>query len=393
MLKKLLVPAAILGLIVGLLGLSGLATASQQTATNAPGGHTTCAVDASGYCTVTHNLGYAPAGVVVTADRIGQLGTTDRFTATTFRVRWWWYEPLMFKPGTVISFSWIPAGGAGATVTPSPTVTPSVTPTTPTTTPASWSCTRTRADGNIGCPGNLSTPGYVDPSMPNSNGYTTYVNKDCWGNPECQYLLEANSPSDWQVTANEPAGNTGVRTYPSTQQLTNNWCPTDPGYKNCSVANTDTQVSQLTKLTSTYDETTPRNSGVIGQFAWDLWATGNTASPVNEIMVWVDNQGRGAGGADQVGTATIAGQDWTIYRYGGAGGTELIWSLGAPGEFKQQGSGTVDLLAILNSSIQKGFLSSDVKLSQVNAGWEICSTGGVDRTFKMNKYSVDLQPR
>lgn len=285
---------------------------------------------------------------------------------------------------------WLGVVGSKVGSTPSPTPTASPTPTpTPTATPASWTCVRSRADGNVGCPESGSTPGYISSKLPNSNGYTTYVNKDCWGNPECQYLLEANSPSDWQVTANEPAGNTGVRTYPSTQQLTNNWCPNDPGYKNCSVASTDTQVSQLTKLTSTYAEVTPADSGVIAQFAWDLWATGNTASGINEIMVWVDNKHRDSGGATQVGTATVAGQDWTIYQFGTS---ELIWSLGAPGTFEQQSSGTVDLLAILNASIQKGFLSPDVRIAQVNAGWEICSTGGLDRTFRMSDYAIDAVP-
>ena len=61
-------------------------------------------------------------------------------------------------------------------------------------------------------------------------------------------------------------------------------------------------------------------------------------------MVWVDKSNRGSGGAPQVGQATIDGQQWTLYQNGSG---ELIWSLGAPGTFAQQGSGTVDLLALL----------------------------------------------
>jgi len=389
--KKILIAAAILGLVAvpSVVAASQGATPAPQTSVSRL---ESCVLDAASSCTKAHGLGVKPDAVIIQETAPGQNSNVVSVTDTSYRVKFLWHDGTAFKAGTTIKYYVHFDLPAAPVVTPSPSPTPTTSSPSPTPTAETFSCTRTRAEGNVGCPGSGSTPGYVFPALPNSNGYTTYVDKDCWGNPECQYLLEANSPADWQVTANEPAGNTSVRTYPDSQQLTNNWCPIepDPGYKNCTVANTDTQVSQLTKLTSTYDETTPRDSGVIGQFAWDLWATGNTASGVNEIMVWVDNQGRGSGGADQVGTATIAGQDWTIYQFGNS---ELIWSLGAPGEFKQQGSGTVDLLAILNSSIQKGFLSSDVKLSQVNAGWEICSTGGVDRTFKMNGYSVDMAPR
>jgi hypothetical protein len=83
--------------------------------------------------------------------------------------------------------------------------------------------------------------------------------------------------------------------------------------------------------------------------------------------------------------ATIAGQDWTIYRYGT---TELIFSLGAPGTFAQQSSGTVDLLAVLNEAVAQGFISSTRKVAQVNAGWEICSTGGTAQTFRVTDYTL-----
>ena len=59
----------------------------------------------------------------------------------------------------------------------------------------------------------------------NSNGYNTYLANNCWGDPNCQQTLSANSFGDWRVTANEPAGNGSVRTAPEGQQQFNNWCP------------------------------------------------------------------------------------------------------------------------------------------------------------------------
>jgi hypothetical protein len=224
---------------------------------------------------------------------------------------------------------------------------------------------------------------YAYAGIVNSNGYNTYVGVDCWANPQCTSKLEANSPGDWQVTTRETTGNTGVRSYPDVQQLMNNWDPQTGTWNNCADRCADTPIGDLTSLSSTYTESFPHNSGTIAQFAWDIWTNNNTGP--GEIMVWVDNVNRESGGAQQRGTATIAGQDWTIYTYGDG---ELIWSLGAPGTFAQQSSGTVDLLAILRESIRQGFTSPGATIGQVNAGWEICSTGGVDETFRVSRYTL-----
>lgn len=399
--------AVLAALLLGIIAAPSMVSARQAadpTATSV-GKSVTCKVDAQSGCTILHGLGVKPDSVTVTAGGRGQIVSVpaDQVTATSYRVNFNWHTGATFKAGTSFTFQVHidlpdapppPTSATPSTTpttaspTPSPSTPPATTPPVTPTPPAAWSCVRTRADGNVGCPTGGSTSGYVYPRLPNSNGYTTYVEKDCWGNPQCQYKLEANNPGDWQVTANEPAGNTGVRTFPDAQQLTNNWCPNDPGFKNCTVASTDMKISQLSSLTSTYAETTPNDAGVIAQFAWDLWVSGNTASSVNEIMVWVDNHNRESGGAPQVGAATIGGQAWTIYR----NGTELIWSLGAPGTFAQQTSGTVDLLAILKATIDKGLLSAAAGVAQVNAGWEICSTGGTDKTFRVTDYSVTAVP-
>ena len=191
--------------------------------------------------------------------------------------------------------------------------------------------------------------------------------------------MSANDPGDWQVVSTEPAGNTGVKTYPDVQQLFNNW--TGGGW-NGSGSMTNTPLSGLGSLTSTYSETTPRG-GTIAQFAWDIWLT-NTNGP-NEIMVWVDNSQRGNGGATLKGTATIGGQAWTLYQYGGG---EIIWSLGAQGTYAQQGSGTVDLLALLRDLQNRGIVSAGATIGQIDVGWEICSTGGGPETFAVNGYTL-----
>jgi Glycosyl hydrolase family 12 len=215
----------------------------------------------------------------------------------------------------------------------------------------------------------------------NSNGFNTYVANNCWGDPNCKQTITAHDPGDWSVTATEPAGSTAVRTYPNTSQLFNNWCGT--GWEGCANA-THTPISSLSSLSSTYAQTMPHDSATIAQAAWDIWLTSNSGHP-NEIMVWVDNVNRRSGGATEKASTKIGGQDWTLYQFGAG---ELIWSLGAPGTFTRQGSGTVDLLALLHWLQNNGYASSDARIGQIQFGWEICSTGGVSKTFTVSSYNL-----
>lgn len=285
------------------------------------------------------------------------------------------------------SSSATPIAWAGQRVAPSPSPTspsptgtsPSPSPTTtsaspsPTGTATGFSCVTSSPSGVCGA--------YDYPGITNSNGYNTYVANNCWADPSCAQTLSANSPGDWQVASNEPAGNTSVRTYPDVQQLFSDW--TGGGW-NSGPNVTDTPVSGLAGLSSDYAETTPYGGGTDAQFAWDIWMSSDSGYP-GEVMVWVDNSGRGDGGATQVGTATIGGQDWTAYEYGSG---EFIWSLGAPGTFARQGAGTVDLLALMRWMQANGFMAPGAAIGQIDAGWEICSTGGTPETFAVSKYTL-----
>jgi hypothetical protein len=195
-----------------------------------------------------------------------------------------------------------------------------------------------------------------------------------------QQTLNANGPGDFQLTANiGPAGYTGVQVYPDIQQLTNNWCGT--GFGGCANP-TDTPLSALTSLTSSYAETMPHNTQTISQAAWDIWLDNTSFS---EVMVWVDNVNRGNGGATYKDTTTINGQQWTLYMYG----SEIIWSLGAPGTYANQTSGTVDLLALLNWLVAHGYEPSGIDIAQIDFGWEICSTGAQNETFGVSSYTLN----
>jgi hypothetical protein len=213
----------------------------------------------------------------------------------------------------------------------------------------------------------------------NSNGFNTYVGNNCWGDPSCQQTITAHHPGHWSLSAREPARNTAVKTYPDIQQLMNNYS-TDGTWSGSS----DTPISGLSVLSSTYAETMPHNKGTIAEAAWDIWLSNDAGFP-NEVMVWMDNVNRGNGGATQKASVSLDGHDWTLYQNGGG---ELIWSLGAPGTFAQQGSGTVNLLALLRWLQKNGHAAAGASIGEIDFGWEICSTGGVHETFTVSKYEL-----
>ena len=274
---------------------------------------------------------------------------------------------------------------------PSPSPTGTSPPLSPGPTSTVWACITSSPTGT--CP----RGGAYAAGSTNSNKYNTYVANNCWADPSCQQTLSANGVGDWQVTANEPAGNGSVKTAPEAQQQFNNWCAAvstwenlDPGGCGNSPVS-DTPISAMSQLTSTYAESTPHNSQTIAQWAWDNWLSNDSGYP-SEVMVWVDNNGRcnsGSFGTQVHAPVTIAGQEWTPHQYPNS--SEFIWSLDGPGgagTCAQQASGTVDLLALLKWMQANGYAAPGATLSLVDGVWEICSTGGQPETFRVTSYSV-----
>jgi len=141
---------------------------------------------------------------------------------------------------------------------------------------------------------------------------------------------------------------------------------------------TDTPISRLKQLTSTFAENMNADPRTDAEAAYDIWLS-STSGP-HEIMIWIDNANRGTGGAIQIGTGTFGGQKWTLLQYHGG---EVIWSLNA-----NEQSGTVDILAMLQHLQSRGLASSGAAISQIDFGFEICSTGGVPETFSVSNYSL-----
>jgi hypothetical protein len=203
-----------------------------------------------------------------------------------------------------------------------------------------------------------------------SNGYNTYVSNNGWGcgSPgSCgRQTLTARNPGDWSVASTQAAGNTAVLTYPDVMQLFTN------------VNNVDPRISSFRYIYSSFAESMPAVTGLDAEAGYDIWLSG-TSGP-DEIMIWVDNVGRGTGGARQIGKATIRNQVFKVLEYGDG---EIIFSLD-----HNERSGTVHILSTLNWLQRKGYVSAGAGIGQIDFGWEICSTGGHQGTFVMSRYTL-----
>jgi glycosyl hydrolase family 12 len=217
---------------------------------------------------------------------------------------------------------------------------------------------------------------FVYSKITNTNGYNTYVGNNMWGagGSGMTQTLTAADPGKWFVVAKARAGNTGVLSYPSTQQLFNNW---DGSGWNGSGPQSDTPIKELSQLTSTFAERMNATSGTDAEAAYDIWLSGTTGP--KEIMIWVDNAGRGTGGAKKIGAGTLGGHKWTLLRYGG----ELIWSRNANVQ-----SGAVNILSMLRDLQFRSLVSPDAAISQIDFGFEICSTGGRPETFSVSHFAL-----
>lgn len=201
---------------------------------------------------------------------------------------------------------------------------------------------------------------------------STYVNNDVW-NPiaGASQTLTATSPGDWSVTADMPAGNGAVVSYPST------------GGNYGQVTNTPSPLSGFSRIRSWFTETMNANPGTIAEAAYDIWL-GNPGSSdwAYEVMLQTDFSALRPRCSSFQATATFNGQQWGLCTFG----TELIWQLQG-----NEPSGVVHVLAMLRYLAANGYVPADVGLWAVGYGWEICSTGGQPETFSLSQFALHVR--
>jgi hypothetical protein len=221
-------------------------------------------------------------------------------------------------------------------------------------------CTTSAAMGDCGP---YDYPQITSPEEPT-------VGQDVW-NPIAgwQQTLYATDPGDWHVTANMPAGNTAVVSFPNTG------------------ADYDEKpLSSFGSVVSSFSETSPgagasnRNNYDTG---FDLWLNQWN----NEVMIQMDNYGsQSVGTCPFIATATFGGsngvpvQRWGLCQFG----SELIWQFTGGHE----PTGSVDILSMLTWLEDARYLPAASTVTAFSYGFEICSTGGQNETFRLNSFSI-----
>lgn len=200
----------------------------------------------------------------------------------------------------------------------------------------------------------------------NHQGYQ--FQNDMWNCPQAacgKQTIWANAPSDWGVVSTMAAGNTAVLTYPDIGKLYN-----------------DKPVSSFKLVRDGFTESMPRNmKGLRAEAANDVWLNHWNI----EMMIWVDTVGRSLAGGTRIGSATISGQHFSVWKFGGS---EFIFKLN-----HNETSGQTDILASINWLIKHGRVPARATLTQAEFGWEIASTGGRPANFKISKFWLNAQAR
>jgi hypothetical protein len=194
------------------------------------------------------------------------------------------------------------------------------------------------------------------------NGY--YVDTDTWNAakyPVTQTVYVCNYNS-WYVVANmnNNSGDGAVKTYPDVQKIF-----------------TNTPISSINSLTSSYADVPPPPQDF--EFAYDIWINNMST----ELMIWTDAFGSQASAVNSYpsfGTVTLGGISYNVHK----SGSFVIYQM-----TNYNTSGTVDIKAVFNDMISRGFIPSSSTLGQLEYGVELVSTGGVNETFQFTNFSVN----
>lgn len=191
---------------------------------------------------------------------------------------------------------------------------------------------------------------------------------DMWNCPQpaCGgQTIWANSANDWGVVSDMRAGNTSVLTYPNIGNLFRN-----------------PRLSSFTMIRNRFSEAIPHHAkGVSAEAADDVWLDNYKI----EVMIWVDNVGRSLSGSHRLGSATLLGQHFSVWRYGGS---EFIFDLN-----HNEASGQTDILGAAEWLIHHHWAPSEATLTQAEFGWEIASTGGHRVDFQVRDYALQTRRR
>jgi hypothetical protein len=193
------------------------------------------------------------------------------------------------------------------------------------------------------------------------------ISNDVWGEHPAPETLWADSDGTWGVTTAQ-AGD-GIKSYPHGD------------FGNLSIP-----VALLGPLQTSFSAASP--AGCAYDQAYDLWLNGSQY----EVMIWNrwEHTNPIAKSYNDDGSpnatfrnVTLGGVTYDVYT--GTGGSGACMSFLRK---TQVDSGTIDLSGLLKWIATTGWYNNP-RLTSVQNGWEIISTGGTARDFTMKSFSVE----
>ena len=181
--------------------------------------------------------------------------------------------------------------------------------------------------------------------------------------------LYARAFNDWYVIATFP-DTTSVKSYPNVHKDIN-------GLKGLPLASWH-------EITSTFAAKAPQAG--IYDVAYDIWLNGvGSGRGVTELMIWTENRKQVPLGKVQ-GHVTFGGVAYDAWHFTGNGANVITL---VPD--KVMTSGKLDLKAIFDWAIQKGWIPANPTVNQIDYGVEICSTENKAATFYFTDFSVTMK--
>jgi hypothetical protein len=222
---------------------------------------------------------------------------------------------------------------------------------------------------------------YNYPDVTGNNGNNVNVQMGYWnqanapsGSTQTMYVT---NPGSWYVDATLPTGNTAVETYPNSDAIY-----------------TEPLLSSYAYMYSSYAGDMNSNSNTSAEAAYDIWLNNGN----NEVMIWTDISNRSSAGCSSTlaqvsfgGSYGVPAHLWDLWRCSSG---EIVWQLdqqalgsGTPGVYGLP-SGSADIYAMLTWLVTNGYLPSGTTIRQIEYGFEIASTGGVDEQFQVTGWSI-----
>jgi hypothetical protein len=213
--------------------------------------------------------------------------------------------------------------------------------------------------------GSCTNPSFTTTSTNNEGDGRTYgayyVHNNMWNNENGTYTLGVCNFDNWYEVATQPDG-TAVRAYPNVHK--------------------DYSDKPLATIQSAkFAADSPRCDGCIYNVAFDIWINKDFD---NELMIWTENFNQRPAGS-QVGTTTIGGRQYEVWKSGGATSPGGIFTYVS---VTPQLSGTMPLQLFFKDLETRKWIPADSTTWQVDYGVEICDTNNTPQRFNFTDFAI-----